>query len=308
MNKIIKANIVSVICMFIFAAVAFLLPVKTFAATVYTETSRGTVSVGDVFIVAIKVNTEGAVLNTVDGEITLKGNAVLQEFSLANSSFGLWPRTPSLMKDGKTVSFVGGVPGGFSIEGATIFKIIVEAKKEGVVTIAPQNISVFLNDGKGTKIPVQLKGLNINVVAKKSNIATQNDWANLVSKDTTPPEDFIIVPGQESNLYSGKKFVYFSAIDNQSGIDHYEVSENSGPIVKTGSVYVIQNQDQPIRLTVTAYDKAGNKKVSVLEPDSQTSFWSTVIVFVVFLIIAFFIYRKFRRSKKNNASTDQSLM
>ncbi len=303
-NTIKIFNIKGVLFTMIFA---LLFPISTFAATIYTEVSRNTVSVGDVFIVAFKINSESAVLNTVDGEALLKGNVAVQEFSLANSSFGLWPRTPSLAKDGKTVSFIGGVPGGFSIEGATLFKMIVEAKKEGLVTIAPQNVSVFLNDGKGTKVPVQLKGVNINVVAKKPSTNNQNDWVSIVSQDTIPPEDFIIVSGQESNLYNGKKFVYFSAIDNQSGIDHYDVSENGGPVVKTGSVYVIQNQDQDVRLVVTAYDKAGNKKVSVLEP-GKTSSWITVVVIVAFLIIIFFIYRKFRKSKKNNAQPSQPLM
>ena len=91
-----------------FAAVIALgliaLPASASAATVYLEASRSTIAVGDTAIVAVKINADGAVLNTVDGSVSLKGSSggklVVQQFSLANSSFGLWPRTPSLSQDG----------------------------------------------------------------------------------------------------------------------------------------------------------------------------------------------------------------
>jgi hypothetical protein len=279
-----------------------IIPASASAATVYLETSRNTLQVGDTAIVAVKINADGAVLNTVDGEIALKStllNLVVQEFSLANSSFGLWPRTPSLSNDARLVSFVGGVPGGFSIEGATLFKMVVEAKKEGPMTISPQNISAYINDGKGSKVPVQTKDITINVVAKKSSVATQNDWASLVSQDKTPPEDFIIVLGQDPNMFGGKKFAYFSAVDNQSGIDHYDVSENGAPAVRSGSTYVFQDQSENVKLDVTAYDKAGNKKMATLAPTSTGISWQLIVIIVVILIIIYFTFRKSKRNKTN---------
>lgn len=291
---------------YIVLAVLFsILPASASAATVYLETSRDTVSVGDTAIVAVKINADGAVLNTVEGEIALKSpslNVIVQEFSLANSSFGLWPRTPSLSNDAKTVSFVGGVPGGFSIEGATLFKMVVEARKEGAMTISPQNISVYLNDGKGTRVPVQLKDLTINVVAKKSNVATQNDWAGIVSQDKTPPEDFLIVLGQDQNLFSGKKFAYFSALDNQSGIDHYDVSENGAPVVRSGSTYVLQDQSENVQLVVTAYDKAGNKKTATLASDKGIP-WLLIVVIIIIIALIVLLYKKWKRNKKNVPTT-----
>lgn len=262
-------------------------------------------AVGDTAVVAVKVNADGAVLNTIDGEVALTasgGNLTVSEFSLANSSFGLWPRTPSLSKDGRTISFVGGVPGGFSIEGATVFKFVVEATKEGTITIAPRNLSVFANDGKGTKLPVTLKNIAITVTAKGDGAPAQNDWSGIVSADVKAPEDFIIVFGQDATLFGGKTFAFFSAVDNQSGIDHYDVSENGAPAVRSGSTYVLQDQSGNAKITVVAYDKAGNKKSASSSVQPATSgIWIYVLI-VVIVIVAAFIFFKKRKSTKNNAS------
>ena len=64
---------------------------------------------------------------TQPGDIVLENNnqsLVVNDFSLAKSVFSLWPRTPSLSKDGNTISFAGGVPGGFSLDKAILFNII----------------------------------------------------------------------------------------------------------------------------------------------------------------------------------------
>ena len=292
----------------IIALVALIaVPASASAATVYLEASRNTIAVGDTAVVAVKINSDAAVINTVEGDVALKsaaGNLTVQEFSLANSSFGLWPRTPSLSTDGHTISYVGGVPGGFSIEGATLFKIVVQATKEGVITISPQNTSVFANDGKGTKLPVQFKNISITVTAKKTTVPVTNDWAGTVSGDTIPPGAFIIVLGQDASLFSGKKFAYFSAVDNQSGIDHYEVSENNSTAVRSGSTYVLQDQSGDVKLNVVAFDKAGNKTVSTYPVASDRGIsWLTIIIVVLAIVIVWFLYKKWKRGS-TKASTN----
>lgn len=287
----------------VLAAALVFVPSTTFAATVYLETAKNSISVGDTAIISVKINADAATINTVEGNINLKSaanNVVVQEFSLANSAFGLWPRTPSLSPDGKIVSFVGGVPGGFSIEGATVFKIIVEAKKEGQVTITPEAFSAFANDGKGTQIPVQGKGITLNVTAKQANAQPNNEWQKVVASDTVPPEDFIIVLGQDKTLFEGKKFAFFSALDNQSGIDYYDVSENGAPAVRSGSTYVLQNQNDNVKLDVVAHDKAGNKKSASYSGSGAGGIsWPTIIVVVIVIVLAFVVYKKWRGGKKN---------
>lgn len=282
-------------------------PTDSFAATVYMEASRSKISVGDIVVIAVKINADGAIINTVDGEVAVKtavGKIKVQEFSLANSAFGLWPRTPSLSQDGNTISFVGGVPGGFSIEGATLFNVIVEATKEGKVTLSSQNISAYLNDGKGTKVPVVVKDFNLEISPKKTDVASQNDWASLVSQDVTPPEKFIIVLGRDEKMFDGKIFAFFSSVDNQSGISYYEVSENGQPVVRSGSTYVLKNQGETPKLLVTAYDKAGNKRESVYgdAPLLEGVSWGWVISVVLLVYIIVKVVKKSRNSNKNNVS------
>ncbi len=292
-----KYVVLVVLCVFGFV------PLSASAASVYLEASRNTISVGDTAVVTVKINAEGAVLNTVEGDVSLKSSntaVAVDEFSLANSAFGLWPRTPSLSKDRNTISFVAGVPGGFSIEGATLFKIIVNANKEGTVTLFPSNMSVFANDGKGTKVPVTVKGVTLNVQAKKSGVPVNNEWQGIVSGDLTPPEDFLIVLGQDPSLFDNKKFAFFSALDNQSGIDYYDVSEDGAPAVRSGSTYVLKNQDENVKLSVTAYDKAGNKKVAQYTGGgSRPVSWPFVITVVLVVVVGWFIFKKWRKSKKN---------
>jgi hypothetical protein len=291
-------------------AVLGFLPVSASAATVYLESSRPTIAVGDTVILSTKVNAEGTTINTIEGDVVVRsgGSSITaQEFSLANSAFGLWPRTPSLSKDGQTISFVGGVPGGFNIEGATIFKTVFVAKKEGTVTIAPQNIVAYANDGKGTKVPITSKGLTLTVTTKKADVPANDEWGSLVAKDITPPEDFIIVLGQDAKMFDNKIFAFFSALDNQSGISYYEVSENGAPAVRSGSTYVLQNQSRDTKLVVTAYDKANNKK-SAEYPSStslaagQSTSWVWIVVTVLVVIILVMMFKRKGKNKKNNAS------
>lgn len=304
MKKNIKLNyLVSLAFLFIVS-----IPASVSAAGVYIESSKSTLSVGDTVIVSVKVNSDGAVLNTIDGEVSLKSSNnsfSVKEFSLANSSFGLWPRTPSLSKDNSTISFVAGVPGGFSIEGATLFKIIIEAKKEGSIVISPKNVFAFANDGKGTRIPAKVvKDLTINVVSRQNDVQVNDEWQKIVVSDVLPPEDFIVVLGQDKNLFENKKFAFFSALDNQSGISHYEVSEDNNPFIRSGSTYVLKNQSDDVVLSVTAYDKAGNKKVAKYPAsvDERGISWISIIIIVTVIVLVRLTFKKIRRSKKD-AST-----
>ncbi len=273
------------------------------ATSLYLETSKNTVSAGDTFVVSVKVDSKSTAVNSIEGDITIQsGDSLFQvkEFSLAGSIFGLWPRTPSLSKDGRIVSFIGGVPGGFAIDGATLFNIIIEAKKEGSIKISPKNVVAFANDGNGSKVPVTLESKTITVNPSSENEIPNDEWSDIVAKDTKPPEEFIIVLGKEDSLFDGKKFAFFSAMDEVSGVSYYEVSENGKPAVRSGSTYVLQDQDiSKVRLDVVAFDKAGNKrKASYTSP--TYGLFGLSWVFYVIIIIMIIVRIIFKRRKRNN--------
>lgn len=275
------------------------------AANIYLETTKNTVSVGDIFIVSAKIDSNKTSINSVEGDFVLElnnENLVVNDFSLAKSILSLWPRTPSLSNDGKTISFVGGVPGGFDLDKAILFNIILEANKEGDIKISPKNIAVFANDGKGTRVQVEINDLEIKVLPKNGALAPNNEWSALVSSDKTNPENFDIVIGKDKTLFEGKRFAFFTAVDNQSGISYYEVSENDKPAIRSGSMYVLENQGEgDINLKVTAYDKAGNKTISVYKNPGFMIFGFSLnfILILLAIIIIWFIFKTIKRNKKN---------
>lgn len=288
----------------LFLVIGFI-PGVASAASVYFETAKNTVSVGDIFIVSAKIDSRGTNINSVEGDFVLNfnsGNLVVNDFSLAKSIFSLWPMTPSLSKDGNTISFVGGVPGGFELDKVILFNIILQADKEGDIEISPKNIAVFANDGEGTRVPVEISSLDIKVLPKNDSVAPFNEWSTLVTGDKTNPEDFDIVVGKDPTLFEGRRFAFFTAVDNQSGISYYEVSENDKPAIRSGSMYVLENQGEgDINLKVTAYDKAGNKTISIYKNPSTLilGFPLSFFIITLIIIIIFLVYRKIRKNKKN---------
>jgi len=279
------------------------------AANVYLETSRNTVSAGDTFIVSAKIDALNTSINSVEGEIVFgsqDNNFVVNDFSLAKSPFTLWPQTPSLSQDGNTVSFAGGIPGGFNSDKVTLFNIIIETSKAGDINISPKDIVVFANDGNGTKLPVTASGLTIKVMPENEGNTVNNEWSNLVAEDKQSPSVLLITVGKEASLFEGKRFAFFTAIDDQSGISYYEVSEDEGPVVRSGSMYVLSNQDDSVtpNLVVTAYDKAGNKTVAVYKAPGFAILGIPLYFFIIFavifiLLVLLLIVR--RRNKKRYA-------
>jgi len=276
------------------------------AALLYFESSKKEVSVGDTFIVSIIVDSEDAVVNSIEGDIVFgsKVNSVVNDFSLAKSVFTLWPRTPSLSQDGDMVSFVGGLPGGLDLNKAVLFNIVVEAQKEGEINLSARDLSMFASDGQGTVIPVKSNTSSIKVNPKRESGIPSNEWVNLVLGDKTSPKEFPITLGRETSLFEGKRFAFFTAIDEESGISYYEVSENGKLPVRSGSMYLLENQDENLDpdLVVTAYDKAGNKTISKYQP-VVTSFFGftlkTLVVTILGIVVVLFFLIRFVKNKKN---------
>ena len=304
-----------ILSLVLFSVIGFV-PKMASAANIYFEATKSEVSVGDTFIISAKIDAQKTKINSVEGDVVLEnnnGNVVVNDFSLAKSIFSLWPRTPSLSKDGNTISFVGGVPGGFDLDKVILFNIVVEADKEGTIKISPKNMAVFANDGKGTRLPVNFNSLEIKVLPKNSVNAPINEWTSLVATDKIPPEKFDIVVGKDSSLFDGKRFAFFTAVDNQSGISYYEVKEDGKAPIRSGSMYVLGNQDENVTpdLVVTAYDKAGNKTVAKYSKPGFTIFGFSLgfIITLIIFVVVVLVFKKIRKIKinKKNVQKDQQI-
>ncbi len=288
----------------LFLALFLLIPKQTLAATAYLTTDYPLIAVGDTIIVNLAMDPLDKRPNVVEGDVLIKSgskNIKISELSTAGSVLAYWARNPSLDLD-SSISFVGGTPGGFNQKSALLFKIVFLAEKEGQVVFLPANIKAYDNDGKATPIEVSNNSLAINIGPKKDD-QPRDQWLEIISKDNQPPQDIAATFGQDDSIFEGKKFITISAIDNQSGIDYYEVAEGNWPAVRSGETYVLLDQSESSVIIITVYDKAGNHSQIILKPGKpqiSISYGKLIIILVVSLIIFYVLLRLFKSIKKKN--------
>ncbi len=295
MNKT-RSSLIIILFLTIFILVSGLVS----AATIYPEINTQTVSVGDTIIVNVLLNPLDKKPNVVEGNILIKegmDKIEISEFSLANSVLNYWPRNPSFDNKSK-ISFTGGVPGGFGEKAGLLFKIIFQAKSEGKVIFTPSDIKAYNNDNQASLVPVSVNSLTINIGPKNGGLS-KNQWLDIISNDSKSPKDLSAIIGQDDMIFDGKKFLAISAIDDQSGIDHYEVIEGNGLPVRSGSNYVLQDQTESSPIIVTAFDKAGNSSKITINPKSKISYIKTIIYSIVLGILLFCLFKLFKKYKKS---------
>ena len=281
---------------FLFTIFFTLIPSLTFAASIYMTTDYQPISVGDTIIVNVIMDPVNDNPNVVEGDVLIKSgseNIKILELSTAGSILTYWARNPSLDNSNSKVSFIGGKPNGFNTSGS-LFKIVFLAEKEGEVVFSPSNIKTYNNDGNATSIKVSVNSLAINVSPK--NTITKNEWLEVISNDSQPPQQLSATIGQDDAIFNGKKFITISAIDNQSGIDYYNVKEGEWPLVRSGKTYVLLDQNELSNIIITAYDKAGNYSKIILRPAKvgiNYALWLLILIIVLFIIL--FVFYKIKR-------------
>lgn len=303
----------------ILALSAIFLPSSVLASSVYISTDHSELFVGDTIVFSVHVDSENKNINAIGGEILLDhaaDTALLTSINTSNSDFSLWPQKPLPSERNTSISFVGGSPNGLTSNDATVFNVVFKLEKAGQISLSPNNIEVYLHDGKGTKDEVSVKNLVVNVLPKKSDTKPVDDWDKIVSVDNTPPEPFEIYLGQDDSIFDGKKFISFNTTDKQSGISYYEVIEGNLSPVRSDETYILKEQNNPQKVKVIAYDSAGNKRESVYNPDSvdrsgirelvyipkgpyQNIVIITVLVLLALVVIWFVTAKK--RKKRNGS-------
>ncbi len=286
--------------------VIILLPQTSQAASVYSQAPTNHFAVQDKKVVYVKLDTGGQTINTLEGLVGVfspDGPVYIRELNVGGSDFSLWPNKPSLSTDNghASISFVGGVPGGINKPDALVFTIALTVENPGLVYIVPASIVGYVNDGKGT--PVAVSGHELQLSVSPVERTPVDEWAGMVSDDTEPPRPFVINMGRDAALYDGKWFISFFSTDSGSGIDHYEVQEGKGKAVRSGMTYVLQNQNRKESITVTAFDKAGNKRVAIWSPsflsvqlfDKIIIGISLLLLGVVFCIVIFKWHKQKRK-------------
>lgn len=279
------------------------LPGAASASSIYIESTGGVVSAQDTIVLKVYADTDGPQANAIDGTLSLSLSSsafTIKDINLAGSVFTLWPHTPAASADGKSISFTGGIPGGFSGNHQLLFSIAVMPQTPGTLSVAPGKSVLYLNDGKGTGVALAGRTLTIPVMERQAGVPPRDEWQSTIADDTTPPDIFTPVGGQDPSVFGGKKYIFFQTQDHESGIDHYTVSENGGAAVQSGNTYILKNQTGPVSLVVYAYDKAGNARAAAYSEGVHNTVPVILIILVLLIVLAlaciWFMIKRMRKA------------
>ncbi len=296
--------------------ISFLLfPVSTLAVKLYLEPAEGEYQASDVFVVDIKIDTEGECINTIEAEISFSQDILKAiDFNKGNSILILWVKEPNFSvvscdEPGDScglLSFSGGIPGGYCGRipgdpgpsdslGKMIFRVhrmIVEEPGKNLAEIKFLTTSqVLLNDGLGTKAKLDTRGAVFEIIEKLES--PKDEWQEEIKKDNILPEPFEIEICQESAIFEGKYFVTFFTVDKQTGVDYYEIKEGKKDWKKIESPYLLEYQTLQSIIKVKAVDKAGNERIAEYLPSEiKKPFPYWLIILITFGIIIWGIWQK----------------
>lgn len=312
-------------------------PISIHAQSLSLKSVKQEYRVGDSFAVSLSINTDGKPINTVSGTIAVPPDLLpIIDVRSGNSIISLWVERPQEDAARGTITFTGGVPGGFNGSDGPILSFGVRAARAGVATIDLRDFRVLLNDGEGTEVPVSLKPLTITIKEAASKPlppppkkgeevlpppmpppSVEPQEVYQPAPDTVPPEPFTPLVSQHPSVADNKFFVSFFAVDKDSGISHYEIREEplvvswftdlfSADWMQGESPFILRNQLWMNRVRVRAYDNANNViESAVVKPLDPIIIWILVIVLIV-IIAALMIYisrlRRERNVRKNSKS------
>lgn len=269
-----KFKLISIVLLCLISLNCFSLTPSDAAKLSFETKQPVQVSIGSEFKLDVTLDTEDQKLNAVEGLIAFPGDILeLQDIQIGNSVINFWVEKPAVYKKvsdifPQEIKFSGITPGGFSGKTIQLFSIVFKTKKEGTDEVKFQNFNAMLHDGKGTPVTVNKPAYSFNIV--KNGVVTK---VNEI-KDTNAPDEFMIYLSRKSDVFNNKYFIAFSAQDKGSGIDYYEVHESTKEgstnveWVRGQSPYELKDQSLRSFVYVKAVDKAGNKRIEMLKPES----------------------------------------
>ncbi len=326
-----------------FLLIGALSPIGAHAAFLYLDPAEPIVYRGDTVTLSLRLDTDAdECINVVDAVIQYDEGIRAVDVSRGDSILNLWVENPKIDETNRTISFAGGIIGGYCGRAAgdpsltnVIVDIVFQSPGFAIgggadasnpsVTITEAS-SVILNDGLGTVAPLRTQGAVIKLEETPGSERTDT-WSNRVADDVVPPGDFAITLSKDETAFSGNYFITWNTQDKQSGIDHYEVMEEpledfyafrwgraDAPWIEVESPYVLKDQTLNSTIRVKAIDKAGNEVIAVLVPDEALRLLSKekaitlgLIGSIAFLSILLIAYALIERKKRIEATYDEQV-
>ncbi len=295
------------------------LPLSSWAAILYLEPAEGQYYRDDIFIVKIRIDTEGECINTIKADLSFPQDVLEAiDFSQGDSILALWISQPEIDQSAGLISFIGGVPGGYcgripgdpgpsDLLGKIIFKVIGVKENSAEVRFL-DNSQVLLNDGLGTEATLNTQRAVLTLLSGISP-NPKKEWQEELTEDTIPPETFEVEIVRDPGIFEGKYFITFVTVDKQTGLDYFEVKEGEGDWQRENSPYLLKDQNLQSKILIKATDKAGNKRIieytPVLEKKLSLYFFYlySVIVLALLGLIWWFIRRRIKRQTPESMDT-----
>jgi hypothetical protein len=279
-------------CLFLFVT-----PVS--AAEIFFGVQSQKIGLGKLFEVGVFIDTENEPVNTIAGKIKFSSELLeLKEAREGDSIINFWIEKPKT--EGEETVFSGIIPGGYIGQSGYLFSLIFETRKVGETIITTAEEQIFLNDGQGLKTSIKQAPLSLQV---EENVP---DGEFSLPSDSEKPEPFELTITQDSKIFGGKYFLVFAAQDKKSGIDHYEVQESDNKQPKVGkwiaaeSPYVLRDQRLRSYVFVKAIDRAGNERISELEPAKPLTWYEKYLIWCIIISVIVFYIGKFLWKKSRN--------
>jgi hypothetical protein len=272
-----KERLLATVLLSSFFFLIFTLPAYAGVVRVLTDVSK--LHVGDVFTVAVVVDTESESLNAV--ETTVVFPADLFEFVSSNSGnsvITVWLRDTSENSEGSII-FSGITPGGFTQDDARIIELTFKVLKEGQGIIETKNTELLLHDGLGTPAAVKTENVHVSIVEGESLLSVN-------TVDDEDPEDFTPTITSDPDVFNGEHFMTFATKDKGSGVHHFEVKEGLfGRYAVAKSPYRLLHQSQDVKIYVKAIDNNNNERTVIVYPQNKEPWHQNKNVIAGILIV-----------------------
>ena len=142
---------------------------STLAADIFLSADSEEVSVGSTVSAVVYISSSDKAINSAEGVIAFPTDILsVESISLGGSIFSIWVEQPSFSNSAGSILFDGGVPNpGFAGNSGAVIRITFRTKKAGTANVAFSSASVYANDGLGTDITSNRRGVSITVVSPK---------------------------------------------------------------------------------------------------------------------------------------------
>jgi hypothetical protein len=295
---------------------ALVVPALVDAATIYVNPTEGTYGLSDTFITDIRLDNQNECVNAIHVEIRYPTETLRAvDFSKGNSILSLWIEEPKIDTDKGTISFSGGIPGGYcgripgdpvlsNVLGKIVFSVVGAEQKSATVSVE-EGSAVYKNDGQGSRAELTRQSGIYSI--KPTPLSATNPWLAQVGDDKTPPDEFVITVESTRGVFGGDYYAVFSTEDKQSGLDHYEIFER-GSWRPVTSPHQLKDQHL-LNIQIKAIDKAGNERMGTYVQGSaaprvpeENDYSIAIAVVIGLLLLGGYMWYRDRKRKASAAA------